>query len=76
MTDKHPIIPPEELVEQWLEKARPLLRIKWRSCVPKPLSLKEQALADLDTIQTHDPYGHQIADLSTIRRAIEALPND
>jgi hypothetical protein len=37
---------------------------------PKPPSLKEQALADLDTIQTHDPYGHQIADLSTIRRAI------
>jgi hypothetical protein len=43
---------------------------------PKPPTLKEQALADLDTIQTHDSYGHQIAALSTIRRAIEALPND
>jgi hypothetical protein len=43
---------------------------------PKPLSLKKQALADLYTIQTHDPYGYQIVDLSNIRRAIEALPND
>jgi hypothetical protein len=42
----------------------------------KPPTLKEQALADLDTIQTHDPYGYQIVDLSNIRRAIEALPND
>jgi hypothetical protein len=43
---------------------------------PKPPSLKEQALNDLDTIQTHDSFGFQIIDLSTIRRAIEALPND
>ena len=40
---------------------------------PKPPSLKEQALADLDTIQTHDRGGYQIADLSNIRRALEAL---
>jgi hypothetical protein len=43
---------------------------------PKPPTLKEQALVDLDTIQAHDPYGYQIIDLSNIRRAIEALPND
>jgi hypothetical protein len=43
---------------------------------PKPPSLKEQALNDLDTIQTHDSFGFQIIDLSNIRRALEALPND
>jgi hypothetical protein len=43
---------------------------------PKPRTLKEQALSDLDTIQTHDSFGFQIIELSTIRRAIEALPND
>jgi hypothetical protein len=43
---------------------------------PKPPSLKEQALNDLDTIQTHDSFGFQIIDLSNIRRAVEALPND
>ena len=40
---------------------------------PKPLSLKQQALADLDTIETHDRAGYQIADLSNIRRALEQL---
>jgi hypothetical protein len=40
---------------------------------PKPPSLKEQALNDLDTIQTHDSFGFQIIDLSNIRRALEAL---
>ena len=40
---------------------------------PKPPSLKEQALNDLDNIQTHDQEGRQIIDLSNIRRALEAL---
>jgi hypothetical protein len=40
---------------------------------PNPPSLKEQALNDLDTIQTHDSFGFQIIDLSNIRRALEAL---
>jgi hypothetical protein len=40
---------------------------------PKLPSLKEQALNDLDTIQTHDSFGFQIIDLSNIRRALEAL---
>ena len=43
---------------------------------PKPPSLKEQALNDLDNIQTHDQEGRQIIDLSNIRLALEALPND
>ena len=55
-----------------LEPAIDALRVARR---PKPPSLKEQALADLDTIQTHDRGGYQIADLSNIRRALEALPN-
>jgi hypothetical protein len=40
---------------------------------PQPPSLKELALNDLDTIQTHDSFGFQIIDLSNIRRALEAL---
>ena len=74
---------------EWLEKApfqsptrgqvAGVLRAARR---PKPPSLKQRALADLDTIQTHggvtltsDRGGYQIADLSNIRRAIEALPD-
>jgi hypothetical protein len=40
---------------------------------PKPPSLKEQALNDLDDIPTHDDEGRQVVDLSNIRRALEAL---
>jgi len=53
----------------WADELRPARH-------PKPVSLKKQALNDLDTIQTHDAFGDQIIDLSTIRRAIEALPNE
>ena len=42
---------------------------------PKPPSLKEQALNDLDDIPTHDDEGRQVVDLSNIRRAIEQLPD-
>jgi hypothetical protein len=38
---------------------------------PKPPSLKEQALAELAATERCHP-----ADYSTIRRALEALPND
>ena len=41
---------------------------------PKPPSLKDQALNDLDDIPTHDDEGRQVVDLSNIRRALEALP--
>ena len=44
---------------------------------PKPLSLKEEALAELDEIMTelHNETGSAFT-ASNIRRAIEALPND
>ena len=44
---------------------------------PKPLSLKKQALDALKVLPT--PEGQvtlDITDLNTIRRALEALPND
>jgi hypothetical protein len=42
---------------------------------PKPPSLKEQALESLEALPT--PAGQVTADrLATIRRALEALPND
>ena len=44
---------------------------------PKPLSLKEKALKALKVLPT--PEGQitlDITDLNTIRRALEALPND
>lgn len=41
---------------------------------PKPSSLKEQALNDLDDIPTHDEEGRQVVDLSNIRLALESLP--
>ena len=42
---------------------------------PKPPTLKEQALDELDLIPTHDNEGRTLgADVSIIRRALEALP--
>ena len=46
------------------------LRLHWHRR-PKPPSLKEQALAELAATERCHP-----ADYSTIRRALEALPND
>ena len=44
---------------------------------PKPPSLKAQALDELDLIPTHDNEGRTVGvDVSIIRRALEALPND
>ena len=44
---------------------------------PKPPSLKEQALEALDLIPTHDNEGRTVGvDVSIIRRALEALPDD
>ena len=57
---------PHKVASVYLRKARR----------PEPLSLKEQALNDLDDIPTHDDEGRQVVDLSNIRRALEALPND
>ena len=115
MTNQHPIIPPPELVQQWLstyfgttatgkvsgfelnlatqaarwgadqeleaccevlsqelvcdgKNAATDLRIIRR---PKPPTLKEQALDDLTSAERLYP-----ADWSSIRKALEALPND
>jgi hypothetical protein len=44
---------------------------------PQPPSLKEQALAELDRIPTHDNEGLTWGvDVFIIRQALEALPND
>jgi hypothetical protein len=56
------------LCDEWLT-AETILRIR-ATRRPKPPSLKEQALADLDTLVGRGPSS------DTIRRALEALPND
>jgi len=48
---------------------------------PKPPSLKEQALegltrVEVDLVSTGEFFSDQMKDLHTIRRALEALPND
>jgi hypothetical protein len=43
---------------------------------PKPPSLKEKALLQLDTLSADLAMHGRGCDLSQIRRAIEALPND
>jgi hypothetical protein len=40
---------------------------------PRPRSLASQAIDDLDQIQTHDTEGRTVADLSTIRAALQHL---
>jgi hypothetical protein len=128
MTDQHPLTPPPELIEDWIELAKPLpqrppnpgvlatLAARWgadmelEACCewldegfgdvgnfpailrtarrPKPKSLKEQALAALsraDKDALTNPLTGKVVDLrtilskeqsDTIRRALEALPND
>lgn len=117
---KHPITPPSELVEDWIEMAkltpkRPpnpnelatiaarwgadqeldacsnflerelwgigedrigdLLEKLYAERRPKPLTLKELALDELDRIPTHDNEGRTVGvDASIIRRALESLP--
>ena len=117
MTQEHPITPPPELVEDWIEIAKPLpqrppnpgelatLAARWganqelEACCewipeltpwdaeqlraarrPKPPSLKEQALADLDSMSIEpclingiDANALVRAKYDTIRRALEAL---
>ena len=58
---EHPITPPPELVQE--------LRTVRR---PKPPSLKEQALKELQ--MAYDTSDISVVHLDTIRRALEALP--
>jgi hypothetical protein len=88
MTNPHPITPPPELVQQWMEleacaqwtrdhygyDAALAIRATRR---PKPPSLKEQALTALSHLlsgsaQTLDTTEAEFY----IRRALEQLPND
>ncbi len=103
MTTEHPITPPPELVEQWMQDhstkydlarhaaqwgadqeleaccewvkskqtywAHDELRAARR---PKPPSLKEQAL---ETLKYPKDFWSE-AEVDTIRRALQALPND
>ena len=118
MTDNnHPITPPPELVEQWLENTRSqdcigaypanyeqlictqaarwgadqeleacckwLVKNDWKAVHqhlravrrPKPLSLKEKALLQLDTLYADLGMHGLGCDLSQIRRALESLPD-
>jgi hypothetical protein len=43
---------------------------------PKPPSLKEQALEELNLIPINPELGVRVSALDTIRRALEALPDD
>jgi hypothetical protein len=52
---------------QWMEDLRAARR-------PKPPSLKEQALLQLDTLNADLAMHGRGCDLSQIRRALEALP--
>jgi len=115
MTQEHPITPPPDLIEDWVEIAKPLpqrppnpgelaaLAARWgadqelEACCewlhwqnlathselipslraarrPKPPSLKEQALAQLDSLHA-DLKMHGLGiSTDTIRRALEQLP--
>jgi hypothetical protein len=107
MTQQHPIVPPPELVEQWIQDHATKYDLdrhaaqwgsdqeleaccEWLSVPcpsygrelrnarrPKPPSLKEQAMDELDGIAAVFRMSHG-GDLvcDKIRRALEALPND
>ena len=106
MTDQHPITPPPELVQQWVDMLSSRsdhavfsLAAQWGAdqeleacCMwitreksvlmaeelgiarrPKPPSLKKQALGLLNEGPVSDLLDHEV---DTIRKALEALPND
>ena len=112
MTNQHPITPPLELVQQWVDMLSHRsdhdvfsLAARWGAdqelaacCMwitreksvlvaeelgnarqarrPKPPTLKEQALAELEILRG-DANAHGLGfDAPAIRRALEALPND
>ena len=116
MNNQHPITPPFELVQQWINegdgftegyfatqaarwgadqqlakdaewldqhaldaphlKITPVGESLKEAMRPKPPSLKELALLQLDTLNADLAMHGRGCDLSQIRRAIEALPND
>ena len=116
MTELHPITPPPEFIEEWIELSRPrkdrspnpnvlaTYAARWgadqelEACCewlsfqklakhermvsylravrrPKPPSLKEQALEELELLRG-DAYNHGLGfDAPAIRRALESLPS-
>ena len=79
MTDNHPITPPDELLEAcfaWLKAygysgtVIDLRAALW----PKPTSLKEEARQIIDCLIEGDCLNDD--DAVTLRRVLEALPND
>jgi hypothetical protein len=68
-----------EVVNRWVGPWHPGIKLPDRLRAarrPKPPSLKEQALEQLGSIQTDlNKFGMGIS-TDTIRRALEALPND
>ena len=108
MINEHPITPPPELMEQWMQSHSTKYDLARQAALwganqeleaccewldyncpsvgvhhlrtarrPKPPSLKEQALTALHAVATGaNDTREQHQDLDTIRRALEALPND
>ena len=107
MTNQHPITPPPELVQQWINEEDGLTaghiatqaaqwgaNMELEACIellkgdgyngkaidlrnarrPKPPSLKEQALEALEHLALGPDPTAFLADMDTIRRALEALP--
>ena len=64
----------------WLDHGHTCYLIDPLLCTrrPKPLSLKEQALGAVSrfTVNAHTNADEMNQDFDTIRRALEALPND
>ena len=64
---------------KWIEDCgfHPSIPVEFRAARrPKPPSLKEQALAALARLKSGALCADRVTDESTIRRALEALPND
>jgi hypothetical protein len=59
----------------WLESTSMAKKIR-AARRPKPLTLKEQALRAADLLFDHAEIGECALAQATIRRALEALPND
>ena len=111
MTPTNHLVPPPELVQQWIKQCNDPVKPRWQEyeqdianltaqwgadqelteCLryasnnglsatrmretrrPKPPSLKEQALLQLDTLNADLAMHGRGCDLSQIRRALEAL---
>jgi len=83
MTQKHPITPPPELVQQWASESLATQNLCNRAAQwgadqaarrPNPPSLKEQSLKHLDVMERDGYYLPEI--LEDLRRAVEMAPDE